>query len=161
MAFGLVLFLISSISSCRNESTTNADIEIEPSDSTQSPPEPRDSTQAVSSPILSAEPQAPIVDAPETEATGNEPIGFCNLREADNLCIAFTGSDWTDSGARTECSNAPGSNYQSGECSTENRIGTCTIHPSGNENLEMVHSFYAPMNPILAEGICPGRFGAE
>lgn len=127
----------------------------------QQPIVERDSAEVAEAPILTAEPDAPIVETPAIQVSGNESIGFCDVRDADNRCIAFTGEAWTDDGAQTECSNAPGGSYENGECPTGARIGTCTIHPGGDASLEMVQSFYEPMNPILAEGICPGVFETE
>ncbi len=121
----------------------------------------RDSAAIADAPVFSVEPVAPIFDNPETVPTGNESVGYCDVRDADNLCIDFTGSAWNDGSAHTECSNAPGGSFRAETCPTGDRIGTCVIHPNGNASLEMVHSFYAPMDPILAEGICPGRFEAE
>ena len=129
-------------------------------DSTSVPAE-ADSSAASDTPVLSAEPTMPIVENPETEATGNESIGHCDVRDSDSLCIDFTGSAWTQQGARAECANAPGSSFRAETCPSGNRVGTCVIHPNGDASLEMIHSFYAPMDPILAEGICPGRFEAE
>ena len=120
-----------------------------------------DSSAAPEAPVLSAEATTPIVDNPETVATGNESIGHCDVRDSDNLCIDFTGSGWTPDNARAECGNAPGSSFRTERCPSGNRVGTCAIHPNGDASLEMVHSFYEPMNPVLAEGICPGRFEAE
>ncbi|MDX1438639.1 MAG: hypothetical protein R3284_01935 [Rubricoccaceae bacterium] len=121
----------------------------------------RDSSASTEQSILSAEPRAPIIDNPETVATGNMSVGYCDVREADNLCIDFTGEAWTEDGARIECANAPESSFEPDTCPGSNRIGTCVIHPAGDASLEIVHSFYEPMNPVLAEGICPGRFEAE
>ncbi len=119
-----------------------------------------DSGSASDAPVLSSKPIAPIVDNPDTEATGNESIGHCDVRDSDNLCIDFTGSAWGPENAKAECGNAPGSSFRNETCPTGNRIGTCVIHPNGNASLELVHSFFEPMDPILAEAICPGRFEA-
>jgi len=124
-------------------------------------PEEVDSSAASEAPVLSAEASPPIVENRETEATGNESIGHCDVRDSDNLCIDFTGSAWTQQAVQTECANAPSSSFQTETCPSGHRIGTCVIHPNGDASLEMVHSFYEPMDPILAEGICPGRFEAE
>ena len=136
---------------------TAAPVEVD----TTSVPTNVDSSAASNAPVLSAEPTTPIVENPETEATGNESIGHCDVRDSDNLCIDFTGSGWTLDDARSECANAPGSSFRTETCPSGRRVGTCVIHPNGDVSLEMVHSFYEPMDPILAEGICPGRFEAE
>lgn len=141
----------------------------EPSDEPRPPievnstsvPEEADSSAAQEAPVLSTEASSPIVENPETAATGNESIGHCDVRDSDNLCIDFTGSGWTLEDARSECANAPGSSFRTETCPSGRRVGTCVIHPNGDASLEMVHSFYEPMDPILAEGICPGRFEAE
>lgn len=146
---------------CRGDRSTN-DVSAQQNDSgSETIPGERDSAVAATDPILSAEPAAPIVENPETEASGNASIGHCDVRDTDNLCIDFTGSAWNDGNARSECSNAPGSAFRTETCPSGNRIGTCVIHPNGDASLEMVHSFYEPMDPILAEGICPGRFEAQ
>lgn len=147
---------------CGSPSGSESDIEpIAPDSLVELPVLERDSIEVVEAPILTAEPDTPIVETPDIEASGNESIGFCDVRDTDNRCIDFTGSAWTEGGARTECSNAPGGSFESDSCPGGSRIGSCIVHPNGDATLEMVQSFYEPMNPILAEGICPGVFEAE
>ncbi len=158
---GLLLLLVLAAGGCRgcDESSTASPSpsSVDASDVVEEP----DTSSAADAAVLSAEPTVPIVENPETEATGNESLGHCDVRSTDNRCIDFTGSGWTLEGAQSECANAPGSSFVTETCPSTNRIGTCTIHPNGDASLELIQTFYAPMDPILAEGICPGRFEAE
>ena len=150
------------LSGCRGD----RGVSLEPppiveADSTVARAEDDSGTATTDAPVFSHEPAAPIVENPETEATGNVSIGHCDVKAADNLCIDFTGSSWTTEEANGECSRAPGSSFRPESCPVEQRIGTCVIHPNGDESLEMVHSFYEPMDTVLAEAICPGKFELE
>lgn len=155
-SLGVLLFL----AGCRGDQDPPSSPTPSVVDST-SAPQARDSLAAANTPVLAADPVAPIVENPDTEATGNESIGHCDVRASDNLCIDFTGSAWSQLTAQAECENAPRSSFRTETCPSGNRIGTCVIHPNGDAALELVHSFYEPMDAILAEAICPGRFEAE
>lgn len=146
---------------CGGDQETSGESPPQAEDDSTALPVILDSSTVSDARVLSAEPTTPIVENLEIEATGNESVGYCDVRDSDNLCINFTGSAWTQEGARTECTNAPGSSFRTATCPSGHRVGTCVIHPNGDASLEMVHSFYEPMDPILAEGICPGRFEAE
>lgn len=146
---------------CGGDQETSGESPPQAEDDSTALPVILDSSTVSDARVLSAEPTTPIVENLEIEATGNESVGYCDVRDSDNLCINFTGSAWTQEGARAECANAPGSSFRTATCPSGHRVGTCVIHPNGDASLEMVHSFYEPMDPILAEGICPGRFEAE
>ena len=159
---GLVVLCVAfGLGGCGEDQPTEALAPTQSATASTAPPTVVDSSDVAGAPVLSPESALPIVDNPETEASGNESIGHCDVRNSDNLCIDFTGAAWTPDGARAECMNAPGSSFRAEICPSEGRVGTCIIHPNGDGSLEIVHSFYAPMDPILAEGICPGRFESE
>ena len=92
---------------------------------------------------------APVDTPTETVA------GSCDLRASETMCYAFTGSGWTAEAGRTEC--AAGT-YQAQACPTADRIGECIYQPGGDAAREITYTFYAPMDPLIAEGVCRGTF---
>lgn len=94
-------------------------------------------------------------------ASGSPPgvTASCDRRSAESMCYAFTGDGWTAQTAQTECSGS-GSTYRASACPTVGRIGECTYRPDDDAARELVYTFYEPMDPVLAEGICRGVWRA-
>lgn len=90
------------------------------------------------------------------EPQTNEAAGTCDMRSTESHCMAFTGSGWTANSAQRQCTGT----YQTGACPTANRIGLCIYRPDDDATREIVYTFYEPMDPLLAEGICAGTFRA-
>ncbi|NNF57951.1 MAG: hypothetical protein HKN04_06885 [Rhodothermaceae bacterium] len=81
--------------------------------------------------------------------------GSCDLRASEMMCYAFTGSGWTLEAGQTEC--AAGT-FEAQACPTADRIGECVYQPGGDAAREITYTFYAPMDPLIAEGVCRGTF---
>jgi hypothetical protein len=132
------------------------------------PPAERD---VVFEEVLPAEPNddAPdtglVLHPPTDEAPPEEPVpvrvaaGSCDVRAVEPVCFAFSGPGWTPPAAQAECANAGGV-YQSAVCPTEERVGECVHRPDGDVAREVVHTFYRPMEPLIAEAVCEGTFRA-
>jgi hypothetical protein len=87
-------------------------------------------------------------------------VGSCDVRAAEGLCFAFTGPGWTAAAAQAECARAGGGVFQSALCPTDDRVGECVYRPDGDAAREIVSTFYAPMDPLVAEAVCRGTFRA-
>ena len=87
-------------------------------------------------------------------------VGSCDLRATEGVCYAFTGLGWTTEAAQSECSMAPGGVFQSARCPTAERIGECVYRPGEDAARELVYTFYTPVDPLIAEGVCRGTFRA-
>jgi hypothetical protein len=85
-------------------------------------------------------------------------VGSCDVRATESLCFAFTGPGWTAEAAQAECSRAEGGVFQSAGCPTDARVGECAYRPDGDAAREIVSTFYAPMDPLIAEAVCRGTF---
>jgi len=117
---------------------------------------PRDSTSpSATPPAVPATPSADTLTVAEAVRPGS-----CDKRPAEPLCYAFTGAAWTVEGAQNECLGAIGGTYGTAACPTSNRIGECVYRPGGDAEREVVYTFYAPQDPLIAEGICPGTYRA-
>lgn len=99
-------------------------------------------------------------DAPPEAVPIRATVGSCDARGVEPLCFAFTGAGWTLAAAQAECAGAEGGVFQSAACPTEARIGACVYRPEGDAAREIVYTFYAPMDPLVAEGVCRGTFRA-
>lgn len=84
--------------------------------------------------------------------------GSCDVRAVEPVCFAFTGPGWTAAAAQAECAGAASGVFQSAACPTADRIGECVYRPGGDAARELVHTFYAPMDPLIAEAVCRGTF---
>ena len=98
----------------------------------------------------SADPEDGPVEIPSAGFAGS-----CDLRASETMCYAFTGAGWTTEAGRTEC--AAGT-FQTQACPTADRIGECVYQPGGDAAREITYTFYAPMDPLIAEGVCRGTF---
>lgn len=88
-------------------------------------------------------------------------VGSCDARSVEPLCFAFTGAGWTLAAAQAQCATAEGGVFQSTPCPSAERIGECVHRPEGDATREIVYAFYTPMDPIIAEAVCPGTFRAR
>jgi hypothetical protein len=87
-------------------------------------------------------------------------VGSCDARGVEPLCFVFSGTGWTPAAAQAECARAEGGVFQSAACPTDDRIGECVYRPEGDAAREIVYTFYAPMEPLIAEAVCRGTFRA-
>ncbi len=82
------------------------------------------------------------------------------MRATEAVCFAFSGTGWTAAAAQIECAQAAAGVYNSASCPTAGRVGECVFRPDGDAAREIVHTFYASMDPLLAEAVCRGTFRA-
>jgi hypothetical protein len=99
----------------------------------------------------------PADSAPPASMTVRVAVGSCDVTAVEPVCFAFSGPGWTPAAAQAECANAGGV-YGSAACPTNDRVGECVHRPDGDVAREVVHTFYRPMDTLLAEGICDGTF---
>lgn len=102
----------------------------------------------------------PTDDAPPDPVPILAATGSCDARAVEPLCFAFTGTGWTLASAQAECAASEAGVFLSSPCPTDGRIGECVHRPEGDAAREIVYSFYAPMDPLIAEAVCPGTFRA-
>lgn len=131
-----------------------------PEDPEGAPPVGPGSSDPVPPPVSADASPMPDADTAVAVVPAGERPGSCDKRPAEPLCYAFTGPGWTAEGAQNECRGAIGGTYGVGACPTARRIGECVYRPGGDAEREVVYTFYAPQDPLLAEGICPGTFRA-
>ena len=103
---------------------------------------------------------APADSPPSPPTTAAGFAGTCDVGAAEPMCFAFSGTSWTAEAAEAECSHAAGGVFQTAACPTEDRIGECVYRPDGDAAREIVYTFYRPMDPLIAEGVCRGTFRA-
>lgn len=146
----LVLSLAALLAACSSDADTGNTPSLVSTDSSaaaapQDPPSEADSL---------------LVPLARDGAENEERPGSCSVQPTEPLCYAFTGPGWTSASAETECSGAIGGTYSSAACPTAERIGECVYRPGGDADRELVYTFYAPQDPMIAEGICPGTYRA-
>lgn len=123
------------------------------------PPPAPSGTGEPGTPPSSPDPTPPDDTALAVASEGTRP-GSCDKRPSEPLCYAFTGPAWTAESAQNECSGVIGGTYGTETCPTAQRIGECVYRPGGEAEREVVYTFYAPQDPLIAEGICPGTYRA-
>ena len=99
-------------------------------------------------------------DAPPAPVPIRAAVGSCDARAVEPLCFDFSGTGWTAAAAQAECARTEGGVFQSAACPTAERIGACVYRPDGDAAREIVYTFYAPMEPLIAEAVCRGTFRA-
>ena len=118
-------------------------------------------------------PDPPRADSPRPERQRPEPqrpdprppapptssvAGSCDVRETEGFCFAYTGSGWTAAEAEVHCDAAPDAAFGARACPQEGRIATCVYRRPSAPEREIVYTYYAPYDPMLAELACPGTF---
>ena len=99
-------------------------------------------------------PERPPPPAPP----GRGPSGSCNVRATEGYCFAYTGAGWSPRSARANCAGAPGATFDPGACPLDDRIATCAFRRPSAPEREILYTYYAPADLVLAELACPGTF---
>lgn len=89
---------------------------------------------------------------------GGGPSGSCDVRETEGYCFAYTGAGWTPGAAEANCGRAPASAYGPGACPLADRIATCAFRRPSEPDREILYTYYAPADLMMAELACPGTF---
>ena len=93
------------------------------------------------------------------------PSGSCDVRATEGYCFAYTGAGWTPASARANCDGAPSATFGPGACPLADRIATCAFRRPSEPDREILYTYYAPADLLMAELACPGTFtvveGAE
>ena len=127
-------------------------------DTTEPPPvpvviQPRPPPPPEPAPRPAPRPPEPTPRPPEPAASGS-----CDVQDTESFCFAYTGDGWSRQAAREHCDAAPDSRYRPATCPSENAVATCRFTRDGAPTLEIVYTYYAPYDLMLAELACPGDF---
>lgn len=128
-------------------------------DTTEPPPvpvviQPRPPPPPEPAPRPAPRPPEPTPRPPEPAAAS----GSCDVQDTESFCFAYTGDGWSRQAAREHCDAAPDSRYRPATCPSENAVATCRFTRDGAPTLEIVYTYYAPYDLMLAELACPGDF---
>ena len=117
-------------------------------------PRPQPAPPAPTPPRPEPGPPEPAPRPPEPAVSS----GSCDVRETESFCFAYTGAGWSRRAATQHCGDAPDSAYRPAACPAEDAIATCRFTRDGAPTLEIVYTYYAPYDLMLAQLACPGEF---
>lgn len=117
-------------------------------------PAPSESQDRPERPPERPRPERPPPPAP----LGRGPSGSCDVRATEGYCFAYTGPGWSPRSARANCAGAPGAAFDPGACPLDGRVATCAFRRASEPDREILYTYYAPADLVLAEIACPGTF---
>ena len=97
-------------------------------------------------------------ERPPAAPPGRGPSGSCDVRATEGYCFAYTGAGWSPRSARANCAGAPGATFDPGACPLGDRVATCAFRRPSEPDREILYTYYAPADLVLAELACPGTF---